>query len=54
MVATPPNFRGRDQKISDQPHLILGGGEGVPEQKIKFEGELNLRGDLKYYGGESL
>ena len=47
MAAPPPNFRGRDLKISDQNNSG-GGGTGVPEQKIKFEGELNLRGDLKY------
>ena len=48
MAAPPPNFRGRDLKISDQNNSGGGGGTGVPEQKIKFEGELNLRGDLKY------
>ena len=36
MVAAPPNFRG-DLKISDQ-------NNGGPEQKTKFEGELNFRG----------
>ena len=43
MVAAhpPPNFRG-DLKISDQNNW------GGPEQKIKFGGELNLRGDLKF------
>ena len=48
MVAAPPppNFRG-DLKILDQNNW-----EG-PEQKIKFGegGGLNLRGDLKFYGG---
>ena len=34
-----PNFRG-DLKISDQNNW------GGPEQKIKFGGELNLRGGL--------
>ena len=37
----PPNFRG-DLNISDQNNW------GRPEQKIKFEGELNLRGNLKF------
>ena len=44
MVAAPPNFRG-DLKLSDQNNS-WGGGE--PEQKIKFWGELNLRGDIKF------
>ena len=39
--SSPPNFRG-DLKISDQNNW------GAPEQKNKFEGELNLRGDLKF------
>ena len=45
MVAAPHphNFRGGDLKISDQNNW--GGG---PEQKIKFRGELNLRGELKF------
>ena len=45
MVAAPPPplILGGDLKISDQNNL------GGPEQKVKFKGELNLRGDLKYY-----
>ena len=39
--SSPPNFRG-DLKISDQNNW------GGPEQKVKFLGELNLRGDLKF------
>ena len=38
----PPLILGGDLKMSDQDNW--GGG---PEQKIKFGGELNLRGDLK-------
>ena len=34
-----------DLKISDQNNW------GGPEQKIKFGGGLNLRGDLKFRGG---
>ena len=44
MVAAPPLILGGDLKMSDQDNW---GGEGGPEQKIKFGGELNLRGDLK-------
>ena len=44
MVAAPP-ILGGDLKISDQNNW------GRPEQKIKFGGELNLRGDLKFIGG---
>ena len=41
MVAAPPKFYGGgDRKISDQNDW------GGPEQKIKFGGELNLRGGL--------
>ena len=45
MVAAPPPppILGGDLKISDQNNW--GGG---PEQKIKFGGELNLSGDLKF------
>ena len=39
----PPPILGGDLKISDQNNW--GGG---PEQKIKFGGELNLSGDLKF------
>ena len=39
-VTAPPNFRGGGLKISDQNNW------GVPEQKIKFGGELNFRGGL--------
>ena len=39
--SSPRNFRG-DLKISYQNNW------GGPEQKIKFGGELNLRGDLKF------
>ena len=55
MVAAPPIFRG------DLKNFFLGGGGGgrgqkrergggggVPEQKIKFGAEQNLRGDLKF------
>ena len=42
MVAAPSNFRGGDLKISDQNNW------GGPEQNIKFGGELDLRGDLKF------
>ena len=43
MVAAPPtNFSGGDLEISDQNNW------GGPKQKIKFGGELNLRGDLKF------
>ena len=45
MVAAPPNFRGGDLKISDKNNWR------GPDQKIKFEGELNLRGDLQFEGG---
>ena len=45
MVAAPPPILGSDLKISDQNNWR------GPEQKIKFEGELNLRGDLKFEGG---
>ena len=41
MVAVPV-ILGEAQKISDQNNW------GRPEQKIKFAGELNLRGDLKF------
>ena len=44
MVAAPL-ILGGDLKISDQNNWEEGGG---PEQKIKFGGELNLRGDLKF------
>ena len=37
-----PNLRGGDLKISDQNNW------GGPEQKIKFRGEQNLRGNLKF------
>ena len=47
MLAAPPNFRG-DLKISNQNNWGGGGEGGRPEQKIKFGGELNLRGDLKF------
>ena len=40
--SSPPLILGGDLKMSDQDNW--GGG---PEQKIKFGGELNLRGDLK-------
>ena len=40
MVAAPPILGGGDLKISDQNNW------GGPEQKIKFGGELNLRGGL--------
>ena len=40
MVAAPL-ILGRDLKISDQNNW------GVPEQKIKFGGELNFRGDYE-------
>ena len=45
MVAAPPppSILG-DLKISDQNNW------GRPEQKLKFGGELNLRGDLKFGG----
>ena len=39
----PSPILGGDLKISDQNNW--GGG---PEQKIKFGGELNLSGDLKF------
>ena len=39
--SSPPYFRG-DLKISDQNNW------GGPEQKLKFGGELNLRGDPKF------
>ena len=42
MVAAPPLILGGDLKMSDQDNW-----RGGPEQKIKFGGELNLRGDLK-------
>ena len=42
MVAAPPNFRGGGLKTSDQNNW------GGPEQKTKFRGELNLRGELKF------
>ena len=43
MVAAPhPPFLGGDLKISGQNNW------GGPKQKIKFGGELNLRGDLKF------
>ena len=46
MVAAPPDLTGGgDLKISDQNNW------GGPEQKIKFEGELNLREYLKFLGG---
>ena len=45
MVAVPPILR-RTEKC--QTKIIGGGGA---EQKIKFGGELNLRGDLKFYRG---
>ena len=41
MVAAPL-ILGKDLKISDQINWR------GPEQKIKFGGELNLRGDLKF------
>ena len=41
----PPNFSGGPKNFRPK---LLGGG---PKQKIKFGGELNLRGDLKFYGG---
>ena len=41
MVAAPI-ILGEALKISDQNNW------GGPEQKIKFEEELNLRGDLKF------
>ena len=43
--SSPPNFRG-DLKISDQNNWV-----GKPKQKIKFGGELNLKGDLKFQRG---
>ena len=42
MVAAPPILGGEDLNISDQNNW------GGPEQKIKFGGELNLRGYLKF------
>ena len=45
LVAAPPPILGGDLKISDQNNWA------GPEQKIKFEGELNLRGVLKFDGG---
>ena len=48
VAAPPPNFRGGDLNISDQNVWGGGEGEGGPEQKIKFGGELNLRGNLKF------
>ena len=42
MVAYLPILGGGDLKISDQNNW------GGTEQKIKFGGELNLRGDLKF------
>ena len=44
MVAAPPPPILGDLKISDQNNW------GRPEQKLKFGGELNLRGDLKFGG----
>ena len=41
----PPILGWGDLKISDQNNWGRGGG---PEQNIKFGGELNLRGDLKF------
>ena len=41
IAAPPPPILGEDLKISDQNNW------GGPEQKIKFGGELNLRGDLE-------
>ena len=38
----PPPILGKDLKILDQNNW------GRPEQQIKFRGELNLRGDLKF------
>ena len=40
VAASPPILEG-DLKISDQNNW------GVPEQKIKFGGELNFRGDYE-------
>ena len=45
MVAAPLILGGH-LKISDQNNW--GGGRGGPEQKIKFGGELNWRGDIKF------
>ena len=45
MVVSPPNFRGGPKNFRPKK---LGGG---PEQKNKFNGELNLRGDLEFLGG---
>ena len=42
VAAPPPLILGGDLKISDQNNL------GGPEQKVKFKGKLNLRGDLKF------
>ena len=42
IAAPPPPILGEDLKISDQNNW------GGPEQKIKFGGKLNLRGDLKF------
>ena len=42
IAAPPPPILGEDLKISDQNNW------GGPEQKIKFGGELNLRGYLKF------
>ena len=47
VAAPPPNFRGGDLNISDQ-NVWGGGGGGGPGQKIKFGGELNLRGAQKF------
>ena len=40
----PPQILGGDLKISGQNYW----GGGGSEQKIKFGGELNLRGELKF------
>ena len=48
LVAAPPPILGGDLKISDQNNWA------GPEQKIKFEGELNLRGVLKFDGGGAM
>ena len=41
LMVAAPLILGRDLKISDQNNW------GVPEQKIKFGGELNFRGDYE-------
>ena len=42
----PRPILGGDLKISDQNNWV-----GKPKQKIKFGGELNLKGDLKFQRG---